>query len=44
MKPVLFKKILVGLTISAEKIELSTDLDLIQEILFNEETPKEYKA
>jgi putative transcriptional regulator len=27
----------------AEKIELSTDLDLIQEILFNEETPKDTK-
>ena len=27
----------------AEKIELSTDLDLIQEILFNEETPKDIK-
>ena len=27
----------------AEKIELSTDLDLIQEILFNEETPKNTK-
>ena len=28
---------------SAEKIELSTDLELIQEILFNEETPKNTK-
>jgi len=27
----------------AEKIELSTDLDLIQEILFNEDTPKDTK-
>lgn len=27
----------------ADKIELSTDLDLIQEILFNEETPKDTK-
>ena len=27
----------------SEKIELSTDLDLIQEILFNEETPKDTK-
>ena len=27
----------------SDKIELSTDLDLIQEILFNEETPKNTK-
>ena len=27
----------------SEKIELSTDLDLIQEILFNEKTPKDTK-
>ena len=43
MKLVSFKKLLVKSDDFSEKIELSTDLDLIQEILFNEKTPKDTK-